>query len=265
MKQYGATLETFPVMARQAVLTREQFYLRCFQYCLKDAAMTWYMNLRPRSLVTWSQVCKVFFNKYFLSQKVKDLRLKIASFVKEDGEPFHEAWERFNLLLAQIPPHTYHPELKNKGKTSSTDEHINVLKVVELGVEEAIEEETISTKEKILDISGEVNVKREVEVANEENERSGIDFPVKLLDLGSFEIEVEIENSPKMGAVFDMGASINMMPLEVYKHLKIQSIKPTSHTLIMADNSSTTPVGIVEEVYLNVHSLIVPVEFVVLD
>ncbi|KAK3229227.1 hypothetical protein Dsin_001108 [Dipteronia sinensis] len=85
MKQYGATLETFPVMARQAVLTREQLHLRCFQYCLKDAAMTWYMNLRPRSLVTWSQ---------------------------EDDEPFHEAWERFNLLLAQMPPHTYHLELK---------------------------------------------------------------------------------------------------------------------------------------------------------
>lgn len=112
MKQYGATLETFPVMARQAVLSREQLHLRCFQYCLKDAAMTWYMNLRPGSLVSWSQVCKVFFNKYFPSQKAKDLWLKIASFVEEDGEPFHEAWERFNLLLAQMPPHTYHPELK---------------------------------------------------------------------------------------------------------------------------------------------------------
>ncbi|KAK3204523.1 hypothetical protein Dsin_018569 [Dipteronia sinensis] len=44
--------------------------------------------------------------------KAKDLWLKIASFVEEDGEPFHEAWERFNLLLAQMPPHTYHPELK---------------------------------------------------------------------------------------------------------------------------------------------------------
>ncbi|KAI9200419.1 hypothetical protein LWI28_007643 [Acer negundo] len=112
MKHYEATLETFLVMARQAVLTREQLHLRCFQYCLKDTAMTWYMNLRPGSLVTWSQVCKVFFNKYFLSQKAKDLRSKIASFVEEDGEPFYEAWERFNLLLAQMPPHTYHPELK---------------------------------------------------------------------------------------------------------------------------------------------------------
>ena len=38
--------------------------------------------------------------------------MKIASFYEEEGEPFHEAWERFNLLLAQVPPHTYPPELK---------------------------------------------------------------------------------------------------------------------------------------------------------
>ncbi|KAI9169651.1 hypothetical protein LWI28_015600 [Acer negundo] len=98
----------------------------------------------------------------------------------------------------------------------------------ELGVEEVIEEGTIPTKEKILDTSGEVNVTREVEVAHDKNGRSGIDFPVKLLDPESFVIEVGIENSPKMGAVLNMGASINMMPLKVYKQLKIQSIKPTS-------------------------------------
>ena len=38
--------------------------------------------------------------------------MKIASFYEEDGEPFHEAWERFNLVLAQMRLYTYHPELK---------------------------------------------------------------------------------------------------------------------------------------------------------
>ena len=68
-----------------------------------------------------------------------------------------------------------------------------------------------------------------------------------------------------MGAVLDIGASINLMPLELYKLLKIQSIKPTSMTLIMVDNSPKTPVGVVEEVHMNVHGLTVPMEFVVLD
>ncbi|KAK0574793.1 hypothetical protein LWI29_029183 [Acer saccharum] len=68
-----------------------------------------------------------------------------------------------------------------------------------------------------------------------------------------------------MGTVLDMGASINMMPLVLYKQLKIQSIKLTSITLTMADNTPKTPVGMVEEVYMNVHGLTVPVEFVVLD
>ena len=85
------------------------------------------------------------------------------------------------------------------------------------------------------------------------------------MDPGNFVIDVTIGTSPKMGAVLDMGASINMMPLVLYKQLKIQSIKLTSITLIMADNTPKTPVGVIEEVYMNMHGLTIPVEFVVLD
>ena len=70
------------------------------------------MALRPGSQATWAQVCKTFFNKFFPLMKANELRMKIASFYKEDSEPFHEAWERFHLLLAQMPPHTYPEELK---------------------------------------------------------------------------------------------------------------------------------------------------------
>ena len=65
MKQYGATLETFPVMARQTVLTREQLHLRCFQYCLKDGAMTWYTNLRPGSLTNGAKYARCFSTSSF--------------------------------------------------------------------------------------------------------------------------------------------------------------------------------------------------------
>ena len=93
----------------------------------------------------------------------------------------------------------------------------------------------------------------------------GEGFPTKLSDPRSFVIDVTIGESPKMRAVLDMRASINMMPLEVYNQLKIQPLKQTSMTLIMANNSPTTPVGVVEEVHVNVHGLLVPMDFVVLD
>ena len=132
---------------------------------------------------------------------------------------------------------------KNKGKSPSTDEHINVLEVVKEKVE-----------------------KDEVSGLGQSSEREmGGRFPTKLSDPGSFVIDVTIGESPMMGAVLDMGASINMMPLEVYNKLKIQPLKPTSMTLTMANNSLTTLVCVIEEVHVNVHGLLVPMDFVVLD
>ncbi|KAK3184478.1 hypothetical protein Dsin_031764 [Dipteronia sinensis] len=111
MKEYNAVLETFPIVSRNAVLSRDQLHLRCFQDCLKERAEQWYMALRSGSLTTWAQVYKMFYNKFFLAAKARDLKTKIATFSEEDGEPFHEAWESFHILLAQVPPHTYPDEL----------------------------------------------------------------------------------------------------------------------------------------------------------
>ena len=132
---------------------------------------------------------------------------------------------------------------QTKGKSPSTDEHINVLEVVE----EKVETEEVSGFDKPSEWD------------------MGGGCPTKLSDPGNFVIEVTIGESPLMGAVLDMGASINMMPLEVFDKLKIKPLKPTSMTLTMANNSPTTPVGVIEEVHVNVHGLVVPMDFVVLD
>ena len=132
---------------------------------------------------------------------------------------------------------------QTKGKSPSTDEHINVLEVFEEKVEK--EEENVCDQPSERDMRGEC--------------------PTKLSDPRSFVIEVTIGESPLMGAVLDMGASINMMPLKVYDKLKFKPLKPTSMTLTMANNSPTTPVGVIEEVHVNVHGLVVPMDFVVLD
>ena len=108
MKEYSAIIETFPIMR----LTREQLQMRCFQYCMKDAAMTWLMGLRPGSLTSWSQICKVFFNRFFPARKAKELKVKIADFYESEGELFHESWERYQRLVAQCPPHMFTEEYK---------------------------------------------------------------------------------------------------------------------------------------------------------
>nr|GMD14715.1 Retrotransposon gag protein [Ipomoea batatas] len=86
-------------------LTKDALMMRCFLYTLKDAAKTWFMSLTPGSLRTWPEVYNKFIGKFYSHVKTAELRRKIATFSQAKGEPFHEAWERFNMLLIQCPHH----------------------------------------------------------------------------------------------------------------------------------------------------------------
>ncbi|XP_031127738.1 uncharacterized protein LOC116029838 [Ipomoea triloba] len=88
-------------------LTEDALRMRCFPYTLKDVAKTWFMTLTPGSLRTWPEVYNKFIGKFYSHAKTAELRRKIATFSQAEGEPFHEAWERFNMLLIQCPHHGY--------------------------------------------------------------------------------------------------------------------------------------------------------------
>nr|GMC68060.1 uncharacterized protein LOC109169442 [Ipomoea batatas] len=95
-------------------LTEDALRMRCFPYTLKDGAKTWFMTLTPGSLRTWPEVYNKFIGKFYSHAKTAELRRKIATFSQAEGEPLHEAWERFNMLLIQCPHHGYPLELQNQ-------------------------------------------------------------------------------------------------------------------------------------------------------
>ncbi|GJW07746.1 reverse transcriptase domain-containing protein [Tanacetum coccineum] len=66
-------------------------------------------------------------------------------------------------------------------------------------------------------------------------------------------------------ALTDLGASINLMPLSVWKKLSLPELTPTCMTLELADRSITKPIGIAEDVYLKVGKFKFPADFVVVD
>ncbi|XP_042003894.1 uncharacterized protein LOC121752868 [Salvia splendens] len=67
-------------------------------------------------------------------------------------------------------------------------------------------------------------------------------------DSGSFTLSCVLRNNVDGKALCDIGASIDLIPLSFYRKLNIDNIHPTSITLQMADRSTTTPKGIVEDV-----------------
>ena len=84
-------------------------------------------------------------------------------------------------------------------------------------------------------------------------------------DLGSFTIPYTIGNSEIGKALYDSGASINLMPLSVVKRLSLGELTPTAMTLQMADITLAQLEGILEDVLIKVGKFIFPVNFVVID
>ncbi|XP_061352399.1 uncharacterized protein LOC133297303 [Gastrolobium bilobum] len=90
-------------------------------------------------------------------------------------------------------------------------------------------------------------------------------LPPKLQDLGSFSIPCIIGNTYQGKALCDLGASINLMPLSVFKQLSTGPAKPTTVTLQMANRSIVKPEGKIEDLQVKVDKFILPADFIILD
>ncbi|XP_070006211.1 uncharacterized protein [Nicotiana sylvestris] len=84
-------------------------------------------------------------------------------------------------------------------------------------------------------------------------------------DPGSFTIPYTIGEHDFAKALCDNGASINLMPLAIYKQAGLGMPRPTSMRLQMADRSIKRPVGIVDYVIVKVGKFHLPADFVILD
>ncbi|KAI3461414.1 hypothetical protein Pfo_018077 [Paulownia fortunei] len=89
--------------------------------------------------------------------------------------------------------------------------------------------------------------------------------PPKLKDPGSFTIPCTIGNSFFDKSLCDLGASINLMPLSVYRKFGLGEAKPTTVSLQLADRSVKYPRGIIEDVLVKVDKFIFPADFILLD
>jgi hypothetical protein len=66
-------------------------------------------------------------------------------------------------------------------------------------------------------------------------------------------------------AMLDLGASINVMALSIYKDLNLASLKETKVIIQLADRSNSYLEGVVKDVLIRVNKLIFPVDFYIID
>ncbi|GJU64902.1 reverse transcriptase domain-containing protein [Tanacetum coccineum] len=90
-------------------------------------------------------------------------------------------------------------------------------------------------------------------------------LPEKLGDPGNFLIPCDFSKLDECLALADLGASINLMHLSVWKHLSLPELTSTRMTLELANRLIVTPAGVAEDVFVKVGKFYFLADFVVVD
>nr|GEW84565.1 reverse transcriptase domain-containing protein [Tanacetum cinerariifolium] len=90
-------------------------------------------------------------------------------------------------------------------------------------------------------------------------------LPKKLGDPEKFLIPCDFPRIDVCHALADLGASINLMPLSIWKKLSLPELTPTRMTLELAGRSITRPKGVAEDVFIKVGKFHFPTDFMVID
>ena len=90
-------------------------------------------------------------------------------------------------------------------------------------------------------------------------------LPEKSKNPGSFAIPCLMEDQQFKRALCDLGASINLMSLSMFKQIGVGILKPTPIKLQMADRNVVHPEGVLDNVLMKFGNLIFPVDFIVMD
>ncbi|GKC48414.1 reverse transcriptase domain-containing protein [Tanacetum coccineum] len=90
-------------------------------------------------------------------------------------------------------------------------------------------------------------------------------LPEKLRDPDKFLIPCDFLELDECLALANLGASINLMPLSVWKKLSNPELTPTRMTLELANRSVAYPEGVVEDVFVKVGKFYFLADFLVVD
>jgi hypothetical protein len=82
---------------------------------------------------------------------------------------------------------------------------------------------------------------------------------------GSFSIPCTIGKESIKNARCDLGVSVNLMPLSLFKKIGVGKLEPAEHTLVLFDHSTVDPAGYVSNLPVKIGGTIIPVDFMVVN
>ncbi|XP_009613770.1 uncharacterized protein [Nicotiana tomentosiformis] len=193
-----------------------------------------------------------------LANQVQAIKLRSGKALEELPPKKYVPKEVFERLVPQ-------PEVEAEKKD---DEHMQEIEVrVNLPLIEVLQEVPKYAKylRDIVANKRRLTVFKTVALTEEFSARVPSKIPPKLKDPGYFTIALAIRKHKVGRALCNLGESINLMPLSIFKKLKLGAPRPTTMTLQLVDQSLAVLEGIIEDVLVRVGKFIFPVEFIILD
>ena len=166
-------------------------------------------------------------------------------------------------------PITYPQRLKKSKLKKQFTKFLDIFKKLHINIPflEALENmpSYMKFKKKILSSKKKLEEYGTITLTEECNAILQKKLPPKLQDPGNFPIPFSIGNRVSGKALCDLGASINLMPLLMFKRLKLGEPKSTTISLQLVDRSYQHPRGIIENVLVKVGKFVLSTDFVILE
>nr|GEX99747.1 reverse transcriptase domain-containing protein [Tanacetum cinerariifolium] len=244
--------------------------LMFFPYSLEDAARIWYEKEPPNSILTWDDLdsLNAAVGGNLLNKTTREA-LKII-----------ENKSRVRYLRSKS--NVFRVNTNSRDIVSKTDDRIDkladqILNLVEIVNKQVITPAFAKAVDKTCVTCGGAHAYYDC-IATDSNQPSicaatGSYNQVSPPNRASHQIPppgfASVQNNPyRMDvchALADLGASINLMPLLIWKKLSLPELTPTPMTLELADRSITRPKGVAEDVFVKVGKFHFPTDFVVVD
>ncbi|GKE25720.1 hypothetical protein Tco_1441104 [Tanacetum coccineum] len=122
----------------------------------------------------------------------------------------------------------------------------------------SVEHEGTSSPKKLNNLHG-------ISFLSDSQEENTIDqLPTKESNLGHFMLPYTIGNF-YFYAMVDLGASVNVLPRNIFEYLGLRNLSETQMLLKMADMRKKAPLGIVKDILVKIDKFLFPSDFVIQD
>ncbi|KAL5550836.1 hypothetical protein UlMin_001012 [Ulmus minor] len=180
-----------------------------------------------------------------------------------------EARQKPPELVLKVPPPPFPQRLRKANQDKQFGKFLEILKQLHINIPlvEALQQmpNYVKFMKDVLTNKRKLGEFETVALTNECSLLLQTKIPPKLKDPGSFTIPCSIGNTYCGRALCNLGASINLMPMFVFKQLGIGNARPTTVTLQLADRSFAHPEGKIEDMLIQVDKFVFPVDFIILD